>query len=159
MVHQRLGVWQKPTGRRRVLGLFRAGVLVLFLLRHHNAQHVAAELFGCSPSTVSRRWRALKDVVVDVLAELADQVTTQESRSGLLVDGFIAPTGNREGVPQLFSGKRHVSGFNVQAVTNLDGRIVLPVTRCRAAGTTPRRLPTAGSPSASPAITPTTGRA
>src|SRR5262245_45678390 len=124
MVHQGVAVWQRPRGRRRVLGLFRSVVLVLFLPRHNNAQDVAAELFGCSQSTVSRRWRALCPLVREVLAELESQVTAQESRSGLLVDGFLAPTGNRAGMSELFSGKRHTAGFNVQAVTSLDGRIV-----------------------------------
>jgi hypothetical protein len=86
MVHQRIGVWQRPRGRRRVLGLFRAVVLVLFLLRHNNAQDVAGELFGCSQSTVSRLWRGLHPVV-----------PRRAGRAGR--------SGRRAGVPQRAAGR------------------------------------------------------
>lgn len=52
----------------------------------------------------------------------------------MLVDGFLAPTGNRTGVPDLYSGKRHTAGLNVQAVSDLAGRLVdtgLPVPGAR----------------------------
>ncbi|MEU0375458.1 transposase family protein [Streptomyces sp. NPDC006283] len=41
------------------LGLYKSVVLVLFLLRETPVQEAAAELFGISQSTVSRRWRTL----------------------------------------------------------------------------------------------------
>ncbi|WP_173069860.1 transposase family protein [Phytohabitans houttuyneae] len=52
----------------------------------------------------------------------------------MLVDGFLAPTGNCTGIPDLYSGKRHSSGMNVQAVPNLAGRLLdsgLPVPGAR----------------------------
>lgn len=42
----------------------------------------------------------------------------------MLVDGFLAPTGERAGVEGMYSGKRHAAGFNVQAVSDLAGRLV-----------------------------------
>lgn len=131
-------VWQPVRGRRRVLGLYRAVVLTLFLMRRNESQAVTGELFGCSQSSVSRIVAALRPLLRPLLrqatAELAGEVRRQAKRSAVLVDGFLAPTGNRAGVPDLFSGKRHASGLNVQAVSDLAGRLVdtgLPVPGAR----------------------------
>jgi hypothetical protein len=118
------GVWQPVRGRRRVLGLYRAVVLTLFLMRRNESQAVTGELFGCSQATVSRTVRRIRPLLRQATASSAGQVRAQAKRSAVLVDGFLAPTGNRTGVPEMYSGKRHESGFNVQAVADLAGRLV-----------------------------------
>jgi DDE superfamily endonuclease/Helix-turn-helix of DDE superfamily endonuclease len=118
------GVWQPVRGRRRVLGLYRAVVLTLYLMRRNESQAVAGELFGCSQSSVSRLVRRLRPLLREATARLAGQVRAQARRSAVLVDGFLAPTGDRAGVADMYSGKRHAAGFNVQAVADLDGRLV-----------------------------------
>ncbi|MGN9909837.1 transposase family protein [Phytohabitans sp. LJ34] len=128
------GVWQPVKGRRRVLGLYRAVVLALFLMRRNESQAVAGELFGCSQSTVSRIVRRLRPLLRAVTADFAGQIRQQTKRSAVLVDGFLAPTGNRAGVADLYSGKRHTAGLNVQAVSDLVGRLIdtgLPVPGAR----------------------------
>jgi len=127
-------VWQPVRDRRRALGLYRAVVLTLFLMRRNESQAVAGELFGCSQSSVSRIVRRLRPLLGQATAELAGQVRRQAKRSAVLVDGFLAPTGNRAGVPDLYSGKRHTCGLNIQAVSDLAGRLVdvgLPVPGAR----------------------------
>jgi hypothetical protein len=47
----------------------------------------------------------------------------------VLVDGFVAPVGQREHYDGLFSGKKHVSGQNVQVIADLDGRVTAAVER------------------------------
>jgi hypothetical protein len=118
------GVWQPVRGRRRVLGLYRAVVLALYLMRRNESQAVAGELFGCSQSSVSRTSRRLRPLLRQATARLAGHVRIQARRSAVLVDGFLAPTGERAGVQGMYSGKRHDSGFNVQAVADLAGRLV-----------------------------------
>lgn len=128
------GVWQPVRGRRRVLGLWRAVVLTLYLMRRNESQAVAGELFGCSQSTVSRVTRRLRPLLRQATAEFAGQVRSQAKRSAVVVDGFLAPTGERTGVAGMFSGKRRQVGFNVQAVADLAGRLVdtgLPVPGAR----------------------------
>ena len=128
------GVWQPVQGRRRVLGLYRAVVLTLYLMRRNESQAVAGELFGCSQSTVSRIVRLLRPLLRQVTADFAGQVRRQAKRSAVLVDGFLAPTGNRTGIPDLYSGKRHAAGLNIQAVSDLAGRLLdtgLPVPGAR----------------------------
>src|ERR1700730_2456138 len=92
-----VGVWQRPVGRPRVMGLYRAVVLTLFLLRHNNAQDVAGELFGCSQASVSRLFTMLYPLLGAVNAELVAQVKAEAAAAPLLVEGFIAPTGERPG--------------------------------------------------------------
>jgi hypothetical protein len=123
-VFARLGVWQRPRGRRRVLGLYRAVVLTLFLLRHDNAQDVAGELFGCSQPTVSRVFRRVRPLLEQVTADRVAEVADRAQRSAVLVDGFIAPTGERAARDDLFSGKHHVCGMNVQVVADTGGRLL-----------------------------------
>ncbi len=117
-------MWQRAKGRRRVVGLYRAVVLTLFLLRHDNAQDVAGELFGCSQATVSRVFRRIRPLLEQVTAACAAQVATHARRSAVLVDGFIAPTGERAARDDLFSGKHRIAGMNVQVVADLAGRLV-----------------------------------
>ena len=54
---------------------------------------------------------------------MVDQRLEQTRREGVLVDGFVAPVGERESYHGLFSGKKHVCGQNVQVVADLDGRV------------------------------------
>jgi hypothetical protein len=121
----RVGVWQRPVGRPRVMSLYRAVVLTLFLLRHNNSQDVAGELFGCSQASVSRLFTVLYPLLGVVNADLVAQVKAEASDAPLLVDGFIAPTGERpDAEANMFSDKHHECGFNVQVVANTAGRLV-----------------------------------
>ncbi|MFE9139716.1 transposase family protein, partial [Streptomyces sp. NPDC007355] len=74
------------------LGLYKSVVLVLFLLRQNLVQAAAAELFGVSQATVSRRWTALLPVV---------------SAYGLFT---CTPTGGGEGPGQARSRSRRGFG-------------------------------------------------
>lgn len=96
----------------------------LFLMRRNDSQAVAGELFGRSQSTVSGVARRLRPLLRAVTADFAGQIRQQAKRPAVLVDGFLAPIGNRIGVPDLYSGKRHAAGLNVQAVSDLAGRLV-----------------------------------
>lgn len=123
-VNTAIGPWQPATGRRKALGLYMAVVTVLFYLRRNNSQQVEGELFGCSQSTVSRYVTFLEPVIELALAAVAAEARTDRERSTLIVDGFLVPTGNRPGRKDLYSGKRHASGANVQAVADLRGHLV-----------------------------------
>ncbi|MEW2386598.1 transposase family protein [Micromonospora sp. NPDC047707] len=109
-------------------------MLTLFLMRRNESQAVAGELFGCSQATVSRVSRRLRPLLRQATAQFAGEVRQQAKRSAVLIDGFLAPTGERTGVTGMFSGKRHQVGFNVQSVADLAGRLVdtgLPVPGAR----------------------------
>jgi len=119
-----VGDWQPKKGRRKVLDLHRAVVLTLFLLRHDNVQDVAGELFGCSQSTVSRVFRKVRPLLEQATAVVAAQAVQRARLGAVLLDGFVAPTGERADRSDLFSGKHRLSGMNVQVIAGLDGRLV-----------------------------------
>jgi hypothetical protein len=124
-VSARVGVWQRPVGRPRAMGLYRAVVLTLFLLRHNNSQDVAGELFGCSQPTISRLFTLLYPLLGAVNTDLVAQVKAAAVNAPLLVDGFIAPTGERpDAAANMFSNKHHECGFNVQVAADTGGRLV-----------------------------------
>jgi DDE superfamily endonuclease len=118
------GVWQPIPGRRRVPGVYRAVVPTLYLMRRNESPAVAGEPFGCSRSSVSRMTRRLRPLLRQATAELAGQVRVQATRSAVLADGLLAPTGERTDVVGMYCGKRHDSGLNVQAVADPAGRLV-----------------------------------
>lgn len=117
--------WEKPpVGRPHVLPLPTAVIAVLFGLRHNMSDEVVAEVFGCSQATVTRYHEILQPILRWVTRPEVDQRLEQTRREGVLVDGFVAPVGEREAYHGLFSGKKHLSGQNVQVIADLDGRVV-----------------------------------
>ncbi|WP_230415439.1 transposase family protein [Micromonospora tarapacensis] len=116
--------WEKPpVGRPHVLPLPVAVIAVLFGLRHNMPDEVLAEVFGCSQATITRYHQILRPILRWVTRPEVDQRLEQTRRDGVLVDGFVAPVGERESYHGLYSGKKHVSGQNVQVIADLDGRL------------------------------------
>ncbi|MEU5307085.1 transposase family protein [Streptomyces noursei] len=97
------------------LGLYKSVVLVLFLLRQNPVQEAAAELFGISQATVSRRWTGLLPVVEKLLNSHVPDPTEVSQGRIVLIDGTLIPTWDwaREGT-SMFSGKHRDTGFNLQ---------------------------------------------
>jgi hypothetical protein len=116
--------WEKPpVGRPHVLPLPTAVVAVLFGLRHNLPDEVVAEVFGCSQATITRYHQILQPILRWVTRPEVAQRLEQTRREGVLVDGFVAPVGERDAYHGLFSGKKHLCGQNVQVVANLDGLV------------------------------------
>jgi hypothetical protein len=83
---------------------------VLFGLRHNLSDEVLAEVFGCSQATITRYHEILQPILRWVTRPEVDDQLERAGRDGVLVDGFVAPVGEREHYDGLFSGKKHVSG-------------------------------------------------
>ncbi|MCY0923933.1 transposase family protein [Streptomyces sp. H27-G5] len=98
-------------GRMWALGLYKSVVLVLFLLRQNPVQEAAAELFGVSQATVSRRWTALLPVVEKVLAPHVPDPAEASAGRIVLVDGTLVTTWDwaSEGAT-MFSGSDWIAG-------------------------------------------------
>ncbi|WP_079143256.1 transposase family protein [Streptomyces noursei] len=127
-VHQELVQDPDPPvmpGRMWALGLYKSVVLVLFLLRQNPVQEVAAELFGISQATVSRRWTALLPMVEKVLATHVPDPTEASAGRIVLVDGTLVTTWDwsSEGTT-MFSGKHRDTGFNLQIAATLAGDLL-----------------------------------
>ncbi|WP_018803900.1 transposase family protein [Salinispora arenicola] len=116
--------WEKPpVGRPHVLPLPTAVIAVLFGLRHNLSDEVLGEVFGCSQATITRYHQVLQPILRWVTRPEVDQRLEQTRREGVLVDGFVAPVGEREHHDGLFSGKKHVCGQNVQVIADLDDQV------------------------------------
>ncbi len=116
--------WEAPAvGRPHVLPLFAAVVAVLFGLRHNMPDDVVGEVFSCSQATITRYHQVLQPILRWVTHPEGDQQYQRAPREGMLVDGFVALVGERDGYDGLFSGKKHVSGQTVQVVADQDGHL------------------------------------
>jgi hypothetical protein len=115
--------WDAPTGRPRVLPLYTAVVMVLFALRQNLPPDVLGEVFGVGSTTVERYQDELETLIDVVLTPLYEEIRAQAHRDTALVDGLVVPVGERDGVNDLHSGKKHVTGQNVQVVATLSGRL------------------------------------
>lgn len=106
------GLWQR--GRPPAVGLFESVQIVLFLFRHNATQASAAELFGVSQSTVSRRWDLLRPLIASVLAEVVPAPVEIAGASTVLVDGTLIPTWDWRHRSDLYNAKRADHGMNLQ---------------------------------------------
>ncbi|MEU8837315.1 transposase family protein, partial [Streptomyces sp900116325] len=112
-------------GRPYALGLYRSVLLVLFILRQNPVQHVVAELFGCSQSTVSRRLALLGPVLEQVLAEFIPDPAEASRGRVVLVDGTLVTTWDWAcRSTELFNGKHRDTGFNLQIAATLGGDLI-----------------------------------
>jgi DDE superfamily endonuclease len=113
----------RPGGRPSALGLYGSVVLVIHLIRRNPVQAVAAEFFGVSQSTVSRRWDLLRPIIATALTDLIPHPRAIIRGGTALVDGTMCPTWDWNEPGGLFSKKAGYPGMNVQIACDLDGEL------------------------------------
>jgi hypothetical protein len=113
----------RPGGRPSALGLYGSVILVIHLIRRNPVQAVAAEFFGVSQSTVSRRWDLLRPIIAAVLTDLIPHPRAIIRGGTALVDGTVCPTWDWKKPGGLFSKKAGYPGMNVQIACDLDGEL------------------------------------
>jgi len=124
LVAKEIGTIVKPGIRPPVIGLLDSVIMVVTLMRRNIVQEMAGEIFGCSQPTVSRRWDKLRPVIGKVLARFVPDPAEVTGRRGtVLVDGTVCPTWDWSAVPDLFSGKVHFAGMNVQIAASMNGEV------------------------------------
>lgn len=122
LVHEQIGSWWVRPGM--CLGLYKSVALVVYLLRENPTQAAAAAVFGISQPTVSRRWDDLRDVIAEVLEEGLPDPTESARNCTVLVDGTLARTWDWAHRDDLYSGKHRDTGFNLQVVATMAGRLL-----------------------------------
>lgn len=123
-VHERINTRTTGGVGSRSLGLFRAVALAVAYLRQNITQVVLAEYFGVSQSTVSRVICHLTPVLADVLDEFIPNAHEATEGRVVLVDGTLAPCWSWAGHRELYSGKHHTTGHNIQVLSDLEGNIL-----------------------------------
>jgi DDE superfamily endonuclease len=73
---------------------------------------------------VSRRWDALRELIARVVADIVPSPAEVAGTSTVLIDGTLVPTWDWRDRSDLFSGKHHDTGFNLQVAATLDGTLV-----------------------------------
>ncbi len=118
--HRRQQVFRRPP----TVPVRTAVLIALLATRQNPVQTFLAAIFGVSQSTISRvlAWgRRLMPELLEPVLVTVDDVPAGET---LLADGTLVSTGNRAAHKDLYSGKHHRSGVNLQVVADRWGRLV-----------------------------------
>lgn len=125
MVFAELGAFTRPGAKKpSKVSPFNSLVMVVMLMRRNVTQEAAGAIFGCSQSTVSRRWDLLRPLIGKVLASFIPDPVQVLGRGGTaLADGTICPAWDWDAIPGLYSGKAKYAGMNVQIAASLNGDV------------------------------------
>lgn len=107
-----------------VLGLFTSVVVTLTYLRRNRVQAEIAEAVGVSQPTISRAITTITPLIEAVLGEVvptADDLDTDHAQ--YIVDGTLVPCWTWTGHQELYSGKHHTTGMNLQIVATTTGTL------------------------------------
>lgn len=114
---------KRVTGRRPALGFFRSVVVTLSYLRRNHVQQELAEFYDTSQSTISRTITTFVPVLKTVFAEGVPTVDDLDPTSQHIIDGTLLPCWSWHALPELYSGKHHTTGVNVQVACTLNGEL------------------------------------
>lgn len=120
-ITERFGPQTKAVGRKPALGLFNAVVVTLAYLRRNHVQQELGEFFGASQPTISRTIARYTTVLGELLEDGVPTVEDLDPQSQLIIDGTLLPCWSWAEHPELWSGKHHTTGLNVQVACTLGG--------------------------------------
>lgn len=103
------------------LGLRTAILITLTYLRRNRTQEDLAETFGTSQSTISRAIASLTPTLAAATADWVPGVEDLNPDVPYVIDGTLLPCWSWARNPELYSGKHHTTGVNVQVACTLSG--------------------------------------
>ena len=106
------------------LNLFDSVVVTTLYLRQNATEDFIAAIFDVSQATISRRRTVLEQPVTAALADLKPVPAEVTGGDTVLVDGTLIPTSDWSDQGDLFSGKHHRTGMNVQVACTTDGQLL-----------------------------------
>ena len=112
-----------PAAGSRRLGPHQSVRLVLASPRHNLEQELLAELSGVSQPTVSRVLAAWTPLIAGALEENIPTADGLDPGAQPIVDGTLVPCWAWRDKPELYSGKHHTTGMNLQVACTLTGRL------------------------------------
>jgi hypothetical protein len=119
--------WNKSTGRRKSLGLYKSVEVTCMYLRQNATQEFIGDMRDVSQPTISRYVAQLTPLVRAVLEEFvptAEEAIEMVRGRVVLVDGTLTPCWSYDGHRELWSKKHGRTGFNAQLISLLDGYAV-----------------------------------
>ena len=114
----------KRAGRPAALSFYRAIAVTVAYIRQNIVQEVLAEIFDTSQSSISRAITAMTPVIAAALQVCVPDLAEAIRGEVTLVDGSLLPCWSWRKHPELYSGKHHTTGHNVQVVASLEGRVL-----------------------------------
>lgn len=115
--------WNKEKGRPRKLTLAQAIKVTLLCDRQNLTQELVAEFYDVSQPLISTIVDYLEPIITEVLSEFVPDPAEALAGQVAVVDGTLCPCWSWRGHPELFSGKHHTTGHNVQVACDLDAHI------------------------------------
>ena len=107
----------------KILGLRNSVLVALTYLRRNRVQAEIGEAFSVSQPTISRAVSALTRLLGDVVADWVPTAEDLDNQTQYIVDGSLLRSWSWSGHRELYSGKHHTTGLNVQVACDLYGRL------------------------------------
>jgi hypothetical protein len=117
-----------------VLGLYQSMIIALIYVRTNRTQAEIAESMHLSQPTISRAITALTPLLERALTPIIPVADDLDPDQSYLIDGSLVPCWSWRTHPELYSGKHHTTGLNIQVACDLAGRVRWvsdPVDGCR----------------------------
>ena len=112
-----------PAADLRSLGLRRCVKTTLLYLAHNLTQELIAAIMDVSQATISRVIGAYTPLIAQALQDAVPTVEDLEPTTELIIDGTLAPCWSWRDHPELYSGKHHTTGVNLQVACTLSGHL------------------------------------
>ena len=112
-----------PAAGSRVLGLFRCIQVTLLMLRHNLTQELLADIHMVSQATISRVVAVYTPLIAELLQAWIPEVEDLDPDRQYIIDGTLAPCWSWSKRPELYSGKHHTTGVNLQVACTLTGQL------------------------------------
>ena len=114
---------QLPTAGSRTLGLFASIRLILLTLRHNLTQKPCLRsCLRCLTPRSAGVVNAYTPLIAEVLQVQVSTVEDLDPTQQLIIDGTLLPCWSWRQHPELYSGKHHTTGVNLQVACTLTGR-------------------------------------
>src|ERR1700716_245867 len=117
------GMSSGSDGYPPILSLFKSVVVTLTYLRRNHVQQELAEYYGVSQSTISQAITAITPELARLMHPFTPTAEELPSDEQLIVDGTLVSCWSWDDHPELYSGKHHTTGLNIQVVCDLVGRL------------------------------------
>lgn len=106
------------------LGLGTSIIITLTYLRRNHTQEDLADRYATSQPTISRTIAAMTPALATATADWIPVADDLDPDVPVIIDGTLLPCWSWTDVPDLYSGKHHTTGVNVQVAATLSGRLL-----------------------------------
>ena len=112
-----------PPAGSRVLGLFRCIQVTVLILRHNLTQELLADIHTVSQATISRVVAVYTPLIAEALQNWVPSVGDLDPDRQYIIDGTLVSCWSWHDRPELYSGKHHTTGVNLQVACTLAGQL------------------------------------